>query len=141
MIYRMNPKAAVICRFIWFCGSTSSVWAAPVSAPGLSPSLIGQWLGGLALVLALVFFSLWGLKKLNRWSSPVGGQLRLLGGVSLGGREKLLVVEVGQVQLVLGVAPGRVQTLHVLEGQQRLQSAEAHFAGHLQQALSSGEGK
>lgn len=62
--------------------------------------------------------------------------MRLMGGLSLGGREKLLVVEVGEIQLVLGVAPGRVQTLHVLEGQQRLRPREKEaFANHLQQAL------
>lgn len=118
------------------CGWTSSIGAAPATPPGLSPAMAGQWLGGLVGVLALVFFCLWGLKQLNRWSSPAGGQMRLLGGLSLGGREKLLVVEVGEIQLVLGVAPGRVQTLHVLEGQRRLQPGEKEtFAKHLHQAL------
>jgi len=124
------------------CGWTSAVWAAPAPSPGLNPALAGQWLGGLVLVLALIFLCLWGLKKLNRWTSPAGGQMRLLGGVSLGGREKLLLVEVGEIQLILGVAPGRVPTLHVLEGQQRLQTEEnAPFTGYLQQALHQAGGK
>ncbi len=126
---------------VLICGWNTSIWAAPASTPGLNPTLISQWLGGLMLVLALIFLSSWGLKKINRWTAPMGGQMRLLGGVSLGGREKLMVVEVGEIQLVLGVAPGRVQTLHVLEGQQRLQAREPHFAGKLQQKVNQGKAK
>ena len=133
---RSNLRTSVWISRVLVCGWTSSIGATPAVPPGLSPAMAGQWLGGLVGVLALLFFCLWGLKQLNRWSAPAGGQMRLLGGLSLGGREKLLVVEVGEIQLVLGVAPGRVQTLHILEGQQRLRPADkATFANHLQQAL------
>ncbi len=117
-------------------GVASSPLAAPTVSPGLDPATAGQWFAGLLLVLAFVFLCLWGLKRLNQWSMPARGQIRLLGGLPLGGREKLLVVEIGETQLILGVAPGRVQTLHVLEGDRRLKaSAGESFARQLQQAL------
>ncbi len=139
----MNLNSKIRCRFFLgvTCGWHTSVWAATATTPGMGPALIAQWLGGLALVLALIFLSSWGLKKINRLSSPLGEQMRLLGGISLGGREKLMVVEVGEIQLVLGVAPGRVQTLHVLEGGRRLQVREARFAGKLQRMMNQGTGK
>ncbi len=120
--------------------TASPSWAAP---PGLSPSLAGQWLTGLGLVLVLILGCLWLLQRLGRWNAPAGGQIRVLGGLSLGSRERLLVVEVGQTQLILGVAPGRVQTLHVLEGELRLERAEtASFGRHLKQVLAErGKGK
>ncbi|BCX89201.1 flagellar protein FliO/FliZ [Methylomarinovum tepidoasis] len=111
--------------------------AAP--AGGMPPVAAGQWLAGLVVVLFLLLLALWGLKRLTRWQEPAGGKIRLLGGIALGGREKLLVVEVGETQLVLGVAPGRVQTLHVLEGDRRLQAGEPAtppFARQLQQILN-----
>jgi flagellar biogenesis protein FliO len=41
--------------------------------------------------------------------------LELLGQLSLGARERALLVRVGDRQLLIGVAPGHVCTLHVLE--------------------------
>ncbi|GAB6068060.1 hypothetical protein JCM13664_13790 [Methylothermus subterraneus] len=116
---------------------TAALPAAAQAAPaGLDPPLAGQWLGGLAVVLVLIVLSLWLLQRLSRWHAPAGGQLRVLGGLSLGGRERLLVVEVGQTQLVLGVAPGRVQTLHVLEGEARLERAAGSFGQQLKHMLT-----
>ncbi|WP_172600428.1 FliO/MopB family protein [Sulfurivermis fontis] len=39
----------------------------------------------------------------------------MLGGVPVGQRERVVLIQVGNKQLLLGVAPGRVQTLHVLD--------------------------
>ncbi|MEG7523045.1 MAG: flagellar biosynthetic protein FliO [Chromatiales bacterium] len=39
----------------------------------------------------------------------------VLGGTSVGPRERVVVVKVDDIRLLLGVAPGRVQTLHVLD--------------------------
>ena len=36
--------------------------------------------------------------------------------MSLGMREKILVIEVGGENIVVGVAPGQIRTLHVLDG-------------------------
>ncbi len=33
----------------------------------------------------------------------------------MGPRERVVLVQVGKQQLLLGVAPGRIQTLHVLD--------------------------
>lgn len=40
----------------------------------------------------------------------------MIGGLSLGLREKVIVLQIGKKQLVLGVTPGRIETLLVLEG-------------------------
>ncbi|MCX8048648.1 MAG: flagellar biosynthetic protein FliO [Methylohalobius sp.] len=95
------------------------------AGPGVNPAATGQWWLGLTAVLVVMVLGLWLLKRLSQWSLPGTGQIRILGGLSLGGRERLIVVEVGQTQLILGVAPGRVQTLHVLVGEQRLAPTQA----------------
>ena len=38
----------------------------------------------------------------------------MIGGVALGPKERLVLVEIGETWLVLGVAPGQVNTLHTL---------------------------
>ena len=39
--------------------------------------------------------------------------VKILGGANLGPRERVVIVEIEQTRLVLGVAPGRVSVLHV----------------------------
>ncbi len=88
--------------------------AAPAAEPGAVPGdgLLRLALGLLA-VLAAIGASAWLFRRLGRWPAAAGA-LRVLGGLSLGARERVVLVQVGETQLLLGVAPGRVQTLHVL---------------------------
>ncbi len=74
-----------------------------------------QYSLGLIVVLSAVVALVWVLRRFNRFQSSVGGTLKTLGGLSLGGRERIILVQVGDTQLLLGVAPGRIQTLHVLD--------------------------
>ncbi len=102
-------------------GTTASAAEQAPAVPAFGEQLV-QVLGGLALVLVLVVVLAWLARRLNSARFAAGARnLRLVGGISLGARERILVVEVGDTQLVVGVAPGRVQTLHVLE--QPLQGA------------------
>jgi flagellar protein FliO/FliZ len=71
----------------------------------------------------------WLARRLNAARFAGARNLRLVAGLSLGSRERILVVEVGDTQLVVGVAPGRVQTLHVLERPLPGTTADAPPAG------------
>ena len=73
-----------------------------------------QLLFGLIVVLVAIGATAFLLRRLGRLPSG-GGALRVLGGMSVGTRERAVLVQVGDQQLLLGVAPGRVQTLYVLE--------------------------
>jgi flagellar protein FliO/FliZ len=70
---------------------------------------------GMLMVLALIVGLAWVLKRSGRFQMAAGGGLRILGGLSMGARERVVLLQVGETQLLVGVAPGRVQTLHVLE--------------------------
>lgn len=69
-------------------------------------------LGG---ILLLIFGGAWLLRRVGKFSSAANGQIRILGGTSLGSRERVVLMQVGERQLLLGVAPGRVTTLHVFD--------------------------
>jgi flagellar protein FliO/FliZ len=68
---------------------------------------------GLALVLAMIFAAAWTMRRFNP-RAVQNGTLRIVGGTSLGGRERILLLEVGETWLVVGVAPGRVNSLCTL---------------------------
>lgn len=75
-----------------------------------------QVIFGLLLVALLLAGSLYLLKRL---AAPSGGTalLRIISAAAVGTRERVVVVEVGETWLVLGVAPGQVNKLHELPRQ------------------------
>jgi flagellar protein FliO/FliZ len=83
---------------------------AAASSQDLGASVV-QMLLGLAAVIALLFASLWVLKRLSAPRGEAAGLLRVIAGTAVGARERVVIVEVGGTWLVLGVAPGRVNAL------------------------------
>jgi len=69
---------------------------------------------GLAVVIALILGLAWVLKKYGRLPSQNMVDMKVLGGLSLGTREKAILIEVENTRLLVGVTPGQIQTLHVL---------------------------
>ena len=109
-----------ILTFLALVISGNSVSAAETSFPTEGPQALNfanvmQWSIGLFVVLVAIFICAWLLRKLSGFSSLAGGKLRVLGGISLGGREKVVLLQIEGKQLLLGVAPGSVQTLCVFE--------------------------
>ena len=95
---------------------------------------------GLLTVLGLIFAVAWIVKRYGSFNTTAGGSLKIVGGLSLGQKERVMLVQVGEKQILLGVAPGRVETLHVLE--EPIDVAEAvtdkknNFSEKLQSALN-----
>lgn len=90
--------------------------------------------GGLVAVLLLLGLIAWFMRRVVRVQGVAGGALRVIGGLSMGSRERVVLIQVGDRQLLLGVAPGRVQTLHVLDEKVNEQVA-GQSAGSFAQSL------
>ncbi|PWG63656.1 flagellar biosynthetic protein FliO [Sediminicurvatus halobius] len=102
--------------------------AAQDGGSGVDLSSLVRLTLGLAVVVLAILGLGWLLRRTGAGvAGGVTGQLRLLGGLSVGNRERVVLVQVGGRQLLLGVAPGRVQTLHVLE--ENLEPARGESAG------------
>jgi len=65
-------------------------------------------------VLAAIFVVAWVVRRMRLAGNRVGGGLDILADVPLGQKERAVLLKVGNQQILLGVAPGRVSTLHVL---------------------------
>jgi len=83
----------------------------------LSASNIVNMLMGLGLVLAIIFFMAWIVRRMGGMQVMGSQKIKLLGGMTLGAREKVVLVQIENKRLVLGVAQGQVNTLHVLDGE------------------------
>jgi flagellar protein FliO/FliZ len=85
----------------------------PVSTAG---SMV-QVTVSLLVVLAAVFVAGWVVKKLRGFGRLQSDAVRIIADLPLGTKERAVLVQVGSQQILLGVAPGRVNTLHVLTEQ------------------------
>jgi flagellar protein FliO/FliZ len=88
--------------------------AGDAPAPVVGAGSVLQVLLGLAIVLGMVFAAAWAIRRFNPNAATGGDVVRVIGGAAVGNRERVLVVEVADTWLVVGVAPGRVSQLHSL---------------------------
>jgi len=69
----------------------------------------------LLLVLGVIFALAWLLRRVQAVRAPAAGVLSVRGGLQVGAKERVLWIRAGDKELLIGVAAGRVQTLHVFE--------------------------
>ena len=86
--------------------ATATTAAAPAVSSGVAGQLT-QLVFGLLLVLGLIFFLAWLLRRVQQ-AGPAGkGQvIELIGSRALGPRDRLVLVQVGNEQILLGLTPG-----------------------------------
>ncbi len=90
------------------------------SAPGLAiTGITGGYLLKLIVALGsvLIIFMLLAFltKKFHRYGQSHNRNLSVLSTMSVGTRERLMLVQVGEAQLLLGVTPSRIDKLFVLD--------------------------
>jgi len=68
----------------------------------------------LLLVLAAVFAAGWVTRKVRGFGRLQSDAVTILADLPLGAKERAVLLQVGSQQVLIGVAPGRVNTLHVL---------------------------
>jgi flagellar protein FliO/FliZ len=83
--------------------------------PGVPGSAMLQMLFGLALVIGVLFLGAYFLRRFGGGRMfGDSGALRVVGGLMLGPRERIVLLEVGETWLVVGIVPGQIKTLHTL---------------------------
>jgi len=104
------------------------------AVPALGVGALLQTFVGLAVVIALVFGCAWLARRFGLQTGQRGGLVKTIGGASLGGKERVVVVEIGDTWLVLGAAPGNVRLLHTMPAgsvADALAASNAPHAGNL----------
>ena len=93
---------------------------------------MSQTLAALAVVVATIFAAAWVMRRLQPGGGLASPLLKTIAAAPLGPRERVVVVEVGDTWLVLGVAQGSVRKLHTLpRGEVPAAPAKQAFAGAL----------
>ncbi len=110
---------------------------APMVVEPFSAASLMQLLLGLGLVIVLIFALAWFVRRAGGLGQSQGG-LRVVASLPLSTRERVVLVQAGEHQLLLGVAPGRVNLLQqfdtpVIDPQATPPGA---FADRLREAVS-----
>jgi flagellar protein FliO/FliZ len=111
--------------------------ATPMAEGGMGGQLV-QVLLGLLLVIGMIFVLAWLLRRVQQ-ITPRGGQvIKLVASQALGPRDRLVLVQVGNEQILLGISAGRITPLHTLKEPVQLADAEPatpEFAQRLMELL------
>ncbi len=114
---------------------------APVAAVAPVSGMAGQLTQlvlGLLLVVGLIFVLAWLLRRVQRIGPGNAQVIELVGSRALGPRDRLVLVQVGEEQILLGLTPGRITPLHVLKTPveaAQTQPATPEFAQRLMELL------
>ncbi len=100
---------------VWLFPATS-VLAAETGRTVVNPLVT---LGKLAVALVIVLAVFWIFARVMRQFQGFQGSmhngLKIVGALSVGQRERVIVVQAGDEQLVLGVTSTQINTLHVMD--------------------------
>jgi flagellar protein FliO/FliZ len=119
------------------CAAESTAPAAPIASSGMGGQVL-QLLLGLLLVVGVIFLLAWLMRRVQQ-IVPRGGQvIKILATQALGPRDRLVLVQVGGEQVLLGLTPGNITSLHVLKEPVHMPDAEpasTEFAQRLMELL------
>ncbi|MES3008567.1 MAG: flagellar biosynthetic protein FliO [Pseudomonadota bacterium] len=69
----------------------------------------------LAVVIGVILLCAWGFRRLNGTVLTAANVIRVRSVISVGNRERIALLEVGDKQILVGLCPGQISTLHVFE--------------------------
>ena len=122
----------------------SALAAEPVAQVATAPAVgsvggqLTQLVLGLLLVIGLIFVLAWLMRRVQRIGPGNGQVIELVGSRALGPRDRLVLVQVGEEQILLGITPGRITPLHALKtpvDAVKTEAATPEFAQRLMELL------
>jgi flagellar protein FliO/FliZ len=142
-------QAPVACR-VALCHALLGVAAVAQAAEGTAPPAVGspvslfgllQVLFALLVVLGAIGLFAWLMRRFVPGQAGAGGLLKVVGGVMVGPKERLVVVEVGDTWLLLGVAASAVTLVHSMPKPPQTAGTEAGPPGAFQRLLGQALGR
>ncbi|WP_017926403.1 flagellar biosynthetic protein FliO [Thioalkalivibrio sp. HL-Eb18] len=96
-----------------------------------------QMIGGLVIVIIAIVVLGWILRRTQGGLSRGSQTIELVAVRSVGTRERLMLVQVGEEQVLIGVAPSGMRTLHTLREPVSVEeTTTADFSSALRRAVS-----
>ncbi len=100
-----------------FCLCQNGMAETDVKALTVEPISMGSMLQlAASLVFVLLVFALviFVMRRLSGINPAARGHMKIIDGLSLGTRDRIVLLQVGAEQILLGISPGQIRTLHVM---------------------------
>ena len=97
---------------------TAQEKAAPVQEVTTAPDTLVTMLtlgAGLLAVLALIFGCAWIVRRMGGMTGGTTRAIKVVSVMPMGTRERIALIEVGGAQILVGVTPSTIRTLHVFD--------------------------
>ncbi len=86
----------------------------PVRAPDTVGTIISLGLG-LVAVIAVIYGCAWIIRRMNGMTGMNNNAIKVVSVMAIGARERIALIEVGGQQILLGITPSAIRTLHVFD--------------------------
>ena len=131
-------RLCVCAPFLWSQSLFAKEQTTTLASSPVTTGVLLETLLGLIVVLVIIAFLAWLLRKSGQFQSSSSGDLFIISSLALGPRERAVLLQVGEQQLLVGVTSQHIQTLHILE--KNIESKKStkvapHFAERLQQMM------
>lgn len=70
---------------------------------------------GLLVVVALIFGCAWLIRRMNGLTGMNSGAMKVVSVMALGARERIALIDVAGTQILVGITPSSIRTLHVFD--------------------------
>lgn len=70
---------------------------------------------GLLAVVAIIYGCAWLIRRMSGMTGMNNNAIKVVSVLAIGARERIALVEVGQQQILLGITPTAIRTLHVFD--------------------------
>ncbi len=115
VVYAADTAAAVAASST---GVSTAVSTAATTAAPTSPAGMLQVMLGLILVLGVLVVIAWSVKKIGVGKQANGGAIKIVGGIHVGNRERIMVIEVANEWIVVGVTSASITALSTMPKQE-----------------------
>ena len=134
-----NPFYCVL-LFLSTGSATAAERGQQLSDPLLTSGLT-QVVSGLLLVIMVILVITWVIKRVPGLQTVGQGSIRIVDALHVSTRERILLVQVGEQQMLLGVTAQNINTLHVLSEPVARTTNQSEMANRLVNLFSSRKGK
>ncbi|MDX1757571.1 MAG: flagellar biosynthetic protein FliO [Marinobacter sp.] len=115
---RRRCDPAVGLTLLWLAPAVALAQeGAPANRPSV-PDSVGTItsLGiGLLVVIGLIFVCAWLVRRMSGLTGMNNQLMKVVSVLNLGARERIALIEVGDKQILVGITPTTIRTLHVFE--------------------------
>ncbi len=103
-------------------------------------SLYGYSILNLLAVLTFIFVLMYVVKKLKLSKYAQNRHIKIINSVPIGGKEKILLLEVNNTFLLLGATPNHIETLYVFDELKETQTVTANAGNEIREPTFSALG-